>query len=276
MVEDFDKERPEGLSFQGDEQSNLPLFQEEDTLCCMHRDAHFSGSFSAMKEYYTNPEAKGVIEEIDLERVDLLQTIQTRLKTDLAPLLITGPDAERVALSKKMYKELSDVAEKDPTSSEGMLAAAILSEEDVDDIVATCSPKIFEKPESLLLLAVSDFFCDPLFPGYGTASRMAIALLGKLRFEPAVKELFYLIGRRDFATENAALGALRAIGPAAKKFAVDRLSSFPVTADHERAALVLIDFLPDADVTKLFSKIIVDERIQSTRLRDYVKLGLES
>lgn len=273
IIEDFEKERPEGLSFKGDELANLPLFEEEDKLCCMHRDAHFSGSFQVMKEYYLNPEAKGVLEEIDPERIDMLQTIEQRFKADLSPLLITGPDAEKVALSKQMYKELSEVAEKDPQSPEGLLASAILSEEDIEEIVATISPKVLEKPSSLMLLAISDLFCDPLFPGYGTASRMAISLLGKMKYEPAIDELFHLIGRRDFLTETAILGALQSIGSAARKFALDRLSSRPITVDHERAALVLIEFLPDEEIKAQFLKIIADETIQNKRLKDYLLLA---
>ncbi len=276
MYEDFESCQPEGLAFHGDELSNLPLFEEEDKLCLMHRDAHFSGSFPVMKEYYENPEAKGAIEEIDLERIELLENIQKGMKTDLAPLLITGPDAEKVALSKQMYKELSALCEKDPLSPEGMLSAAILSEDDVDQIVEHAPASLLQKPEMLLLLATSELFCDPLFPGYGTASLLAIRLLGKMKYEPALQDLFALIGRRDFSTESAVLEALRKMGAPAKKFAMDRLSSFPLTGDHERAALVLIEFLPDDEITDLFLKILADARMTNSKLRRYLNLGVET
>lgn len=276
MYEDFESERPEGLAFHGDELANLPLFEEEDKLCLMHRDAHFSGSFPAMRDYYSNPEAKGVLEEIDPERIELLENIEQRLKTDLAPLLITGADAEQVSASKQMYKELAELCEKDPLSPEGRLSSAILSEEDVDEIVAHAPDELMAKPEMLLLLATSELFCDPLFPGYGTASLLAIRLLGKMRYEPAIGELFAMIGRRDFATESAVLEALRKIGQAAKRYAMDRTASFPITTDSERAALVLIEFLPDGEITNLFSKILSDDRIRNTKLEGYLKLGVET
>jgi hypothetical protein len=276
FYESFEKEQPEGLFFYGDEQVELPLFEEEDKLCVMHRDAHFSGSFPAMKEYYSNPDAKGVLEEIDLSRIELLETIQNRMKTDVAPLIITGPDAEKVSLSKQMYKELADLAEKDPSSPEGLLASAILSEEDIDEIAAHASAHLFEKPKMLVLLATSELFCDPLFPGYGTASCLAIRLLGQMKYEEAILDLFHLIGRRDFLTESAVLEALRKIGAPAKKFALDRLSSFPITPDHERAAMVLIEFLPDKEITDLFSKIVCDQKMTDLRLKNYLQLGLET
>ena len=274
VYEDFEKDRPEGLCFYGDEAANIPIFEEEDSLCLMHRDAHFSGSFPAMREYYKNPDAKGVIEEIDPERIDMLQAIQSGMKSDLAPLILSGPDAEKVALSRQTYKELAQVAKKEPASAEGMLASVILSEKEVDELVENASPSLFEKPKSLLLLATSELFCDPLFPGYGTASSLAIRLLGKMKYEPAVAELFQLIGRRDFLTENAILEALSNIGDAAKRFAINRLSSSPDTADGERAALVLIEFLPDQEVTELFSKILADTKITNTRLKSYLRVGI--
>jgi NACalpha-BTF3-like transcription factor len=275
MLEDFGSERPEGISFHGDEGVVLPLFEEEDILCLMHRDAHFSGSFPAMREYYKNPDAKGVLEEIDPERIDLLEHIQNGMKRDLAPLIISGPNAERVALSKQMYKELAEVAEKEPSSPEGMLASAILSEDDIDLLVEQAPIPLFERPQSLLLLATSELLCDPLFPGYGTAPSLAIQLLGKMKYEPAIAELFQLIGRRDFLTESVVLEALRTIGPAAKRFAMNRLSSMPMTADSERAALVLIECLPDPEITALFSKILADPGMTNKRLKGYLSLGLD-
>ena len=276
FYESFERELPEGLSFYGDEHADLPLFEEEDKLCLMHRDAHFSESFPAMEEYYSNPDAKGIVEEIDLPRIQMLETIQNGIKTNLAPLIISGPDAEKVALSKQMYKELADLAEKDPSSPEGLLASAILSEEDIDEIVAHISSEVVKKPKMLMLLATSDLFCDPLFPGYGTASCLAIRLLGRMKYEAAILDLFQLIGKRDFSTESAVLETLRKIGAPAKKFAIDRLSSVPITSDHEKAAMVLIEFLPDKEITDLFAIIIRDPKVTDVRLKSYLQLGLET
>ena len=261
-------EQPEGLDFYGDELVNLPLFDEEDILILMHRDVHFSGSFSAMKEYYSNPEAKGAFEEIDLERISLLDSIQTRMKCDLAPLLITGPNAERVALARKTYANLQEVA-KEIASPEGALAAAILSEEETDSLLESQSKVLAKRPESLLLLAASELFSDPLFPGYGTAPILAIKLLGQMKYEPAIPELFTLIGRSDFETENATLAALKQIG--ARQFALSVLASRPVTADHERAALVLLEFLPDAEIEAFFASLIRDPEISGTRLEEFLE-----
>lgn len=275
QYEDFEEQRPEGLTFYGDELADLPLFDEEDILILMHRDAHFSGSFSAMKEYYANPEAKGILEEIDPERIEFLESVQTRIKHDLAPLLITGPNAEKVALAKKTYAELQEVATKAPSSPEGALALAILSEEDIDETLARLSKHMQARPESLLLLATSELFNDPLFPGYGTAPIMAIRLLGQMKYEPAIRGLFSLITRVDFDTESAALAALKRIGAPARQFALSQLASYPFTVDHERAVLVLIEFLPDAEIESLFTSLVKDPRLTNPRLKEYLSIGLE-
>ena len=267
---DFEEAKPEGLAFYGDELADLPLFDEEDIIILMHRDVHFSGSFSAMREYYANPEARGVFEEIDPERIELLESIQTRIKRDLAPLLITGPNAEKIAIAKRAYADLQEVASSSPPP-EKALAQAILSEEDVDEIVAHPSKDLLARPESLLLLATSDLFSDPLFPGYGTAPTMAIRLLEEMRYEPAIEGLFSLIGRTSFETESSALSALKKIGPPARKFALSILASYPFTADHERAALVLIEFLPDVEIEALFASLRRDPRV-GTQLRGYLSV----
>jgi len=64
---------PEGLSFHGEE-SDLPLLDEIDTLILMHRDVHFSGSFTAMLEYYRNESAKGIQDEVEIERIRFLES----------------------------------------------------------------------------------------------------------------------------------------------------------------------------------------------------------
>lgn len=127
----------------------------------------------------------------------------------------------------------------------------------------------------MLLLATSELFADPLFPGYGTAPIMAIRLLGQMKYEPAIRGLFSLITRGDFDTETAALSALKQIGGPARQFALSRLASYPFTADHERAALVLIEFLPDAEIESLFTSLVNDPRLTNQRLKEYLSIGLE-
>ena len=270
--EDENEHRPEGLAFFG-EDVVLPIFDEGDTQLLMQRDAHFSGSFSAMKEYYQNPDAKGVFEEIDPERIAFLEDIERRLKRNLAPLLICGSDAEKVAASRKMYQQLREAASK--SDAGGLLAEAILSEKSVEEMLAGASKEILQKPEALLLIATSDALADPLFPGYGKAPWFAIQLLGQLRYASAVKDLFPLIGRRDFDTETYILSALRQIGEPAKTFAIKKLSSRPLSADNERAVLVLLEFLPDEEISSLFrEQLETCSGENSARLREYLALGI--
>jgi hypothetical protein len=254
--------------FQGDELANLPLFDEEDSLILMHRDAHFSGSFSLMREYYENEEAKGVCEEIDRKRILFLESLEKRMKQNLAPLILNGKEAEKVAQCIVHYQKLKILADG-PSSFESSLAESILSEEEVDSIVENASPLLFQKPESLLVLAQSEFFCDTLSPGYGTAPMLAVALLGKMKYEPAIKPLFQLIGRGDFTFESYVLEALKKIGGGAKEFAKKLFLTKPYTYDHERAVLLLFQFLPDEEIEKLFAEKLREKDIPPS-IRQYL------
>jgi hypothetical protein len=270
--EDEEQSRPEGLLFHGEE-AIFPMFDELDTLILLHRDAHFSGSFSAMMEYYRNPDAKGILEEIELGRIAFLDNVEKKLKKNLASLLISGSDAERVAASRKAYQQLREAASKDDGAAR--IADAILSEESIEELVEKAPKELLQNPEFLLRFATSETFADPLFPGYGKVPLLMIHLLGKIRYEPAVPSLFSLIGRSDFDIETAALSALRQIGETAKAFALKKLPSRPLSIDNERAALVLLEFLPDENISKLFQQQL-DKGVgdEADRLREYLLLGI--
>jgi len=268
---DESEEPEQELQFFGE--GELPIFDEVDKMILMHRDVHFSGSFSAMLEYYVDPEAKGVHEDIERERILFLDEVEKKLEKNLAPLLISGVEAEKVSAAKKMYQELSEVASAD--SVEGKLAESILSEDTQEILEGYLLPVVADRPELLLQLACSDVLSDALFPGYGAAPLLAIGLLRQITYEPAIKPLFLRIGVGDFAMDSAILSALRQIGAAAREFAMQQLCAKPCTADNERAALVLLEFLPDKEIEALFVRCQNDQQMQTGAFQEYIRLGFE-
>jgi len=265
-------EGEEELAFYGEE-ANLPIFEETDKLIVMHRDVHFSSSFSAMKEYYLNEEAKGIVPDIEVERVAFLESVQNGLGKDIASILISGREAEKIADAKKMYRELTDVATT--SSLEGKIASALLSERDVEELAKELLAEVKARPEILIPLACSEFFCDPLFPSYGTGAQLALKLIGKLRYEKAIEPLFCQLGRfTEYSLESDILEALFQIGEPVKNMAMKKISSLPITEDNERSALILLKFLPDEEISALFRRCLELPQIKDRpSFREYLELG---
>ncbi len=267
-------ESEEELAFYGEE-TNLPLFDETDKLILMHRDVHFSSSFSAMKEYYLNEEARGIVPDIEVERIAFLERVQSGLGKDIASILISGREAEKIAAAKKMYQELSNVA--NTSSLEGKLASALLSERGVEELAEELVSEVKQRPEMLIPLACSEFFCDPLFPSYGTGAQLALRLIGKLRYEKAIEPLFYQLGRfTEYSLESDILEALFQIGEPVKNLAMKKISSLPITEDNERSALILLKFLPDEEIAALFKRSLELPQIEEhPSFREYLEFGLK-
>jgi len=252
------------------DQSALPLFDEEDRLIVLHRDAHFSGSFSAMLEYYQHEEAKGICEDISVERIEELAQIEKELGKNLSSLLFSDSDHSRITHAKMVSEHFSILASQD--TPEGRFAAVILSEEPED--LEALAVLLHEKAELLIRLASSDFFADPLFPGYGTIPRVAITILMHMKCEEAIPKLFPLIGQTDFLTEEVLLQFFLHLGEPAKLFGVQQLIARPITLDNERAMLLLLKFLPDAELDRLFREQL--QQVDSGRFHEYLLLGLDS
>lgn len=250
----------------------LPLFDEQDKEILMHRDVHFSGSFGAMVDYYSRENAKGKWSDIDAARIEMLDKIEKFSGKNLAPLLLSGVDAEKVGRMRKLYRDLRAVADQSPTSPEGILAESILSEEEVDEIVRNAPQILLDKPAIIIPFLLSEEFADPLSPGYGLAPLLAAELLGKARYPGAIKNLFQCIGAGNEELETAALSALRAIGDQAKEFSKKILVARPITSDTERAALVLTYFLPDEEISSLFRDQLADPKVVGT-LRQYLSFN---
>lgn len=259
-------------------EEELPLRDATDVLILMHRDAHFGGQFDQMLDYYAQ-EGKGVHPDIDLSRIQALIEIEKGLKEDLAGLFLQGTDAEKVARSRKMYKDLRSLYENEKTENKmaRLIADLILSEdpEAEEEVAALVKEKGAALP-ALIELLKSEDLQDPLFPGYGLAPSLAVKALGQIGDKRAIITLFESIGKGDFFDDNAALDALRAIGEQAKTFLLTVLRGKPLTEDNEKAAIGLLAFREDPEVAKTALDLLkVIEVRQDPVLANYLALACE-
>lgn len=232
-------------------EEGYPLADALDNDIVMHRDVHFGGKFEVMLDYYTK-EGKGVFPAFEISRILELQAFESNLKQDLAAVLLSGAEAERVGKAKDAYKKLRDLYElKSNTTTlyPRLLADLILSENDdpQEEISAIVAEKNAIVP-ALLSLMRSEEFYDPLFPGYGLGPILAAKCLGLIGDKRAISTLFESIGENDINFEDTAIMALRTIGEPAKQFLFRVLHGRPVTYDNEKAAIALLQFKDDPAV----------------------------
>lgn len=256
----------------------MPLANAQDNAILMHRDVHFGGKFDVMLEYYLN-EGKGVNPDFDLERIHELAKLEKDMKADLAPMLLSGVDAEKVAESKNAYKKLRQLYEKPKPQTKNMrLIADLILTEDLEpskEIDAIVSEKSTIVPALIELLRSEEYY-DPLFPGYGLAPALAAHCLGLIGDKRAIIALFEAMGQGDFFDEEAALAALKAIGTPAKEFLLKVAHARPINADNERAAVALIAFKDDEDVAKACLDMLKDPQVlKDLPLSTYLILACE-
>lgn len=245
-------------------ENDFPLTNSEDLEILMHRDAHFSGNFDIMLEYYKG-EHKGIIPDFDLVRMVELSDLEKQMGTNLSATLLSGADAEKVAKSKTAYKNLRALYEN-PTKDKKyalLIADLILSEDEeplkeIEAIVAEKDAIV----RSLIELLRSEDFLDPLMPGYGKAPLLAAKALGQIGDKRAIISLFETLGEGDFFDESIELEALKAIGEPAKIFLLNVLKSHPINMDNEKAALALIQFKDDGEVAKACFKMLQEKEVQ--------------
>lgn len=257
---------------------STPLADAQDSAILMHRDAHFGGKFEVMLEYYIN-EGKGVNPEFDLERIHALAKIEKEMKADLAPVLLSGAQAEKVAEAKNAYKKLRALYEKPKAEKKYMLLIAdlILSEESEPqkEIEAIVAEKGAIVPALIELLKAEEYY-DNLFPGYGLAPTLAAHCLGLIGDKRAIISLFEAIGQGDFFDEDVALKALKGIGNPAKEFLLKVVHGRPLNEDNEKAAIALIAFKEDEEVSKVCLDMLKDPAVRKDiPLSTYLILACE-
>lgn len=234
----------------GDYRNEIGLTNALDHEILMHRDSHFGGLFSVMIDYYEK-EGKGIDPNFTVERIQLLADEEEAFGQNLAGVLLSGAEAERVARAKLAYKSLRDFYEIPETESyhARLLADLILSEEEMPeeemDRLAAAGTVVVQP---LVDLMKSEEFLDPIYPGYGMAPHYAAICLGRIGDERGIIPLFELIGKKDYFLEEDLLGALKQIGEPSKSFLLQVLQSRPLTEDNERAALALTAFSEDPEV----------------------------
>lgn len=230
----------------------------------MHREVHFGGNFKFMLDYYSS-HGKGVKPEFEFDQIRNLAEFEQLSQKNPAALLLSGPEAEKVAAAKEAYKTLRALYEQKSHRNKHplLIADLILSEEEdpVHEITAIVNEKGAIVPSLLELLKAEDFY-DPLFPGYGQAPMLAAKCLGLIGDKRAIISLFEAIGGEDFFNEDIILQALKLIGDPAKKFLLQVVRGRPLNFDNERAAIALIHFKDDPQVSSTCLELLLDPNVR--------------
>ena len=228
---------------------------------------------------------KGAVLDVPLKRIEALREKEKSLGADIAPLLLSGSDAEKIQIAKKFYQELRTLFEKGKDEKiVKEIVNLILSEEeeyenDVEALLLIGKPVI----PYLIEVIQSQTFKDPLFPGYGKAPLAAAYALGKLQAEEAITALFELLSENPEEYEEVVTGALIRIGKKAQEFLMRQVGKKPITSINEQATTVLLSFeAEDADeaigvaIAELFFSLLQDkEIIKIVPFACYLALGCE-
>ncbi|MCC5831963.1 MAG: hypothetical protein JJU12_02850 [Chlamydiales bacterium] len=264
----------------GYEDESYALTDEIDHEVLMHRDAHFGGDFDVMLAYYQE-ESVGIHPDFDIERISYLSEVEKQLGQDLAPLLLTGAEAEQVARARRAYEKLKEIYEIEEDQEKSpfprLIADLILSESEdpEEEIKAVVSHGTRLVPE-LLEIVKSDDAYNPLFPGYGYAPYLAIACLGKIKDPSSVIPLFETLGREMVFDEEIVLEALAEIGEPAKRFLLDIIKGRPITKDTINAAFALTVFANQSEVAIASFEQLQDHEVRERPLlRSYFLYNCE-
>lgn len=230
---------------------HFPLVDAIDHEILMHRDAHFGGLFSMMLDYYRQ-EKRGVQPEFDIARIERLAVLGDQLNHNLAALFLAAPEMQKVADSREAYRRLRAIYEvkKPKTLYPRLIADLILTEEDDPEaeIAAIAAEKEKIVPALIDLLRSEELY-DPLFPGYGQAPFLAAQCLGRIGDKRAIISLFEALGQGDFFSDDQIIKALKAIGKPALDFLLHVVNGRPINEDNEKAAIALIAFKDEEEVS---------------------------
>lgn len=257
--------------------SSFPLIDRNDHEILMHRDAHFSGSFSLMLNYYRE-EGKGAQPEFEIKRIELLKSMEEKSQQNLSDLFLDEEEKEEVKRAKEKYLYLRELYEN-KTSGLPILIADLIFSEDIDakEEINKLLAKGKDAVPLLIDLLSQDEFYNPLYPGYGHAPAHAATCLGKLQDPKAIPALFEALGRSDFFTEDAILEALQNLGNPAKEFLIKTLRREPFTKDNENAAIALLSFPIDEALSQIFLEVLANPSSHKRpHFTSYLILGCEA
>jgi hypothetical protein len=193
--------------------------------------------------------------------------------------MLSGPEAEQVANARKAYEDLREVCENTNITNKipRLIAELVLSEDEelpkaIQDVIAEKSLIV----PALINVLRSEEYYDPLYPGYGEAPAVAAQCLGLIGDKRAIISLFEAIGSGDFFNEDVVLDSLQAIGEPAKAFLLKVLHGNPITSDNEQAALALLRFKDDNEVSTACLKMLQEMDLNKhVPLATYLVLACE-
>jgi hypothetical protein len=263
----------------GDEEG-FALTDEIDHHVLMHRDAHFGGDFTVMLNYYRDDENIGIHPDFDIERIAYLAEVEKEIGQDLAPLILTGVEAEAVGKARQAYSRLKEIyySEEEKSRYPQLIADLILAEteEPVAEIESIVAQGTSILPE-LLALIRSDEMYDPLFPGYGFAPYLAILCLGSIGSPEAIVPIFDILSKETVFDETVVIEGLAEIGNPAKEFLLKVVCSRPLTQDNAHAAFALTPFSHDPQVAIICFEQLQDSDVQDkSLLRTYLICNCEA
>lgn len=227
------------------------MTDELDHQILMHREAHFGGDFGVMLEYYAGDHI-GVNPDFPIERIEYLAQIEKEQGEDLAPKLLSGAEAEKIAKSRAAYRAFKEIyaVEEEKSLIPRLIADLVLSEDEQpqDEVAAIVEQGKAIVPALIEILRSDDSY-DPLFPGYGYTPMLAMVCLGVLQDPEAIVPLFETLQREVLFGEEAVLQAFSQIGEPAKQFLLKQIKSRPITNDNVHAAFALAAFPKDTQVS---------------------------
>jgi hypothetical protein len=249
------------------EEENTLLTDELDHEVLMHRDCHFAGDFKVMLDYYMEDHI-GINTDFEIERIQYLAQVEHELGKDLAPYILTGVEAEKVAKARAAYRNLKAIYEFDDHKKlfPRLIADLILSEEEepIEEVNAVVNQGKKIIPELLQIIESEDAY-DPLFPGYGFAPFLAIQCLGKIKDPQSIIPLFECFGKNIIFDEEVILEAFYEIGDPAKQFLLKTLAGRPITQDNVNASYALTAF-PGEDVSLASFRLLQDPQVREKPL----------
>ncbi|MFN0065772.1 MAG: hypothetical protein ACKVOH_06015 [Chlamydiales bacterium] len=262
-----------GHTYSGVEESvmdeeSLELTDEMDHEILMHRDAHFGGDFDVMLLYY-NSGGVGVDPDFDIGRITYLKEVEEQLSNNLAALILTPEEMDRVAKARRSYEKLKEVYElgEEVARLPRMIADLILTEEEEpQELIASIVEEGNRVIPELLDIVNTLAAYDPLSPGYGFAPGLAIICLGKLRAKEAIVPIFERFGTDMVFEEEVLLEALQDLGESAKEFLLSIVKSRPITTDNIHAAFGLTCFPNDSSVATTAYEQLQDPDVRNKPL----------
>lgn len=260
----FDGEEDEEEEPYGIEYEESFLTDEMDHAILLHRDIHFGGSFKVMLDYYLQ-EGIGVNPDFDIERIKYLAEVETELHQNLASLLFTQEEREKVIACRKAYAQFKEIYEEEGESNPipRLIADLVLTEEEepsetIEELVKQGKRSV----PALLSIIKSQEGYDPLFPGYGYTPCFAIIALGKIKDPETLPFLFECFGKETVFEEAVLLEAFQEIGEEAKNFLLRILKSRPLNQDNIHAAYALTVFPESEEMGVAAFKELQDPKVR--------------